>query len=687
MARTSAGPPAASETPAGTGPRRVGRLGQWWLNRSVPVKGILALSVPILALVGVSSSAFVLQLEERSERQAAVAANRIVMSSVGVLQSATDMETRVRGYAATADRSFVTGFDEDATALDDFVDRLDSAVVTDEERTAAASVRGTVLTHVAQLYVVMGEVSAGADRGQLLNPLAKSRAIMDDLRAEVGSIRSGPEATVATKRAQVNALEITILRLQITGLVVGLLTGAAGIALFSFGISRRVKGAAANAQRLGEGRRLLPMRAATDEIGRLKASIADADRLLHSRLEELATARDQALTATHTKNSFLSRTSHELRTPLNAILGFAQLLEMSDLDEEDRESAEHIHQAGRHLLALINELIDISRVESGDLQVSMEPISVARVTREVVALVGPLAAARQITIYNRITDPAVAVSADYQRLKQVLVNLVSNAIKYNRHAGEITLDHRRTADGVIELRVTDTGQGLSEADQERIWMPFERLDADRGPIEGTGIGLPLARALAEAMHGTLTVRSTVGQGSTFTVGLPVADDIVAADARSPQSQSVPPAQAGTLGRSLTVLSIEDNMANSQVLDRIFRTWTDVSLIATDNAESGLELAVDHRPDLILLDLHLPGMSGEEAFQRLRADPGTTSIPIVVLSADATPGTVRRLLARGASAYLTKPLDLPSLYQVLEDVTHRSADGPAVAVPAVRSGRP
>ncbi len=678
MSRTPAfGLPGSHSTP-----RRLNRLGQWWLDRSVPVKGLLALAIPMIALIGVSTSAFVLQLEERAERQTAIAASNITSPANVILQSATDAETRVRGYAATGDRSFYDGYGDNIDTAFARLDDLDGRVSTPAERARATEIRASLNALQAQLFTIIRAVGDRTTDSGLTNPLAMGRSIMDGLRSQIRELTAEPSAISAQKRVQINDLERRILTLQIIGLAVGLLTGAAGLTLFAYGIARRVTATAANAERLGAGRELTPTRPAKDELGRLDAAIADAQRLLSSRLEELVAARDQALTATHTKNSFLSRTSHELRTPLNAILGFAQLLEMSDLDDEDRESAEHIHQAGRHLLALINELIDISRVESGELQVSMEPISIGRVTQEVVSLVGPLAAARQITVRNLITDPAVAVYADYQRLKQVLVNLVSNAIKYNRHAGTITLDHRHPPGDIIELRVTDTGEGLDEADRERIWMPFERLDAHRGPIEGTGIGLPLARALAEAMHGTIEVESILGQGSTFTIRMVAATDVAAATSIAADPPALPaPRRSSPAGRRLTVLSIEDNMANSHVLDRIFRTWSDVSLIATDNAEDGLTLAGHQRPDLILMDLHLPGMSGEEAIQCLRADPATAAIPVVVLSADATPGTVRRLLSHGVSAYLTKPLDLPSLYQVLEDVTQRSAGLPPLALPS------
>lgn len=638
------------------------------------------MAIPLIALIGVSASAFSLQLEERSERQTAVAANRIVMSAAVLLQVATDAETRVRGYAATRDDGFLGDYDDDAAQMNAGVEALAAAAVTPEDDAAAEQIRETVAAHQMQLLRILTGVANGESAAQLGDQLTDGKGVMDRLRAQIDDVAAEPSATTAQKRAQVTALEDQIVRLQIIGLVIGLLAGAAGIALFSSGISRRVTATAANADRLGAGQALLPARPAADELGRLNVALADAQQLLGTRLEELSTARDQALAASHAKNSFLSRTSHELRTPLNAILGFAQLLKLSELDEDDRESVQHIHRAGRHLLALINELIDISRVESGELQVSLEPISVARIGDEVLSLVGPLADARQITVDNRITDPSVAVVADYQRLKQVLLNLVSNAIKYNRHAGSITLEHRRAADGTVELRVTDTGQGLTEDDRERIWMPFERLEADRGPIEGTGIGLPLARALTEVMHGTIEVDSVPGAGSTFSVRLPGAASV--ADEQADDLVDIPAASLHRpLAGRLTVLSIEDNMANSQVLDRLFRTWPDVTLLTAGTAEDGLELAGTQRPDLILLDLHLPGMSGDEAFRRLRAEPATTGIPIVVLSADATPGTVRRLLARGAAAYLTKPLDLASLRRVVEDATQNAPELPPAVLAA------
>ncbi len=249
-------------------------------------------------------------------------------------------------------------------------------------------------------------------------------------------------------------------------------------------------------------------------------------------------ARDDALKANQAKNAFLSSTSHELRTPLNSILGFTQLLELSDLTGEDQESVERILAAGRHLLALINELIDIARIESGELSVSLEPVVVGTLLADVCQLMTPLAAERNIEVLQQCTRPGLAVYADWQRLSQVMVNLISNAVKYNREGGSITITCQEHEDGQVAIAVTDTGPGLSGADLDRIFVPFERLAADHSDVEGTGIGLPLARALAQVMHGELRAMSTLGQGSTFTVSLRRAPDLAARP--RPGSRARPP---------------------------------------------------------------------------------------------------------------------------------------------------
>jgi signal transduction histidine kinase/CheY-like chemotaxis protein len=469
----------------------------------------------------------------------------------------------------------------------------------------------------------------------------------------------------------------------VAGLALGLLAGLAGVALFTTGIARRVAAAAANAERLGKGQPLLALDHSGDDLGRLSCALARAGQLrdarareLDARARELTTARDQAIQATQAKNAFLSATSHELRTPLNSILGFTQLLEMSDLSEEDRDSAQRILAAGRHLLALINELIDTARIESGDLSLSMEPVALQPLVEEATQLMTPLAAERDIQITATCTNPGLAALADRQRLSQVLVNLISNAVKYNRRGGAITVTCHDRDPGHGVIVITDTGPGIAAGDLDRIFEPFERLAAGQTTIEGTGIGLPLARSLTEAMDGRLTAVSTPGQGSAFTITLPrTADTHHAPPPAAPGAPATRPAPAAG---ALHVLYIEDNPANVQVVTRFLQHRPHTTLHTTAAGADGIGYALAHSPDVILLDLHIPGMPGEEVLSELKAEPATAGIPVAVLSAEASPGTIRKMLAAGAVAYLTKPLNLSELGGLLDACTPRRDDaGPAI----------
>jgi signal transduction histidine kinase/CheY-like chemotaxis protein len=496
---------------------------------------------------------------------------------------------------------------------------------------------------------------------------------MDLLRGQIAGLTRGPTVLMNVQRNNIDGLEKAIDLVDIAGLLLGILAGLAGVALFTSGISRRVAAAAANADRLGEGLFLEPASHSGDELGQLAGSLVEAEGLLASRSAELTAARDEALSATRAKNAFLSSTSHELRTPLNSVLGFTQLLEMSDLSDEDRDSVGRILGAGRHLLALINELIDIARIESGELSLSVEPVAVLPLIEEASSLMGPLAAERSIQIVHHCPHPALAASADRQRFSQILVNLLSNAVKYNRRGGSITITCREEGAGQASVVISDTGPGLSADDLTRIFVPFERLGAEQTGIEGTGIGLPLARSLTEAMGGRLDASSVAGEGSAFTVTLPRAPDVApVATHRTPLGSPAPPQRetgitigAGTI---INVLYIEDNPANVVVVSRFLRGRPGIRLTTATSGRAGLECAIRDVPDLLLLDLHLSDIHGEQVLKELRAEPVTARIPVVVLSAEAAPRVIRRLLAGGALAYLTKPLNLTELGDLLDSFT-------------------
>jgi CheY-like chemotaxis protein/anti-sigma regulatory factor (Ser/Thr protein kinase) len=360
--------------------------------------------------------------------------------------------------------------------------------------------------------------------------------------------------------------------------------------------------------------------------------------------------------------------SHELRTPLNAILGFAQVLEMDGLDLVQQASVDQILKGGRHLLTLINEVLDLSGIESGHLTISPEPVDVGTLVEEVIALVDSVA-----TQYGVTLDPWSRpechqyVLADQQRLKQVLLNLLANAIKYNRPGGSVRVSCGAAPENRVRLEVRDTGAGIPAEQLPRLFTPFDRLDAEQTMIEGTGLGLALAKRLMEAMDGSIGVDSMVGVGSTFWIDLPLAaalidqvDGIPGHASRIPE-EPLPPVQPARI-----LLSIEDNLANLRLMERVLSHRPELALLTAMEGHRGLELAKEHHPDLILLDLHLPDIQGDEILHALQADPATHETPVIMLSADANPRRRAELLAAGATAYLTKPLDIAQFLAVVDD---------------------
>ncbi len=384
--------------------------------------------------------------------------------------------------------------------------------------------------------------------------------------------------------------------------------------------------------------------------------------------EEVRSARGEAERASQAKSEFLSRMSHELRTPLNAILGFAQLLEMDTLDPGQQESVDHILKGGRHLLELINEVLDISRIESGRMTLSLEPVLLKEILDETASLMRPLAADRKIKVASA-PEARWHVMADRNRLRQVLLNLLSNAVKYNREGGLVTVSCESPADGRVRINVRDTGPGIPQEKMARLFVPFDRLGAGHSATEGTGIGLALSKGLVHLMGGEIGVESTVDKGSIFWVSLQLAEDPAMAVQLVPDAPSAV-AAATIPQQSRTVLYIEDNLSNLQLLQRILATRPGIKLVEAMQGRLGLDLAREHHPDLILLDLHLPDLSGEEALLRLQAEPETSQIPVVVISADATRDRAARLLASGARAYVTKPLDVREFLGILDDLLGR-----------------
>jgi PAS domain S-box-containing protein len=393
-----------------------------------------------------------------------------------------------------------------------------------------------------------------------------------------------------------------------------------------------------------------------------------AEETLQVARAEAERAREEAEVANRAKSEFLSRMSHELRTPLNAVLGFAQLLEIDKLGPEDADSVQQIIRGGKHLHQLIEEALDIARIEQGRVALSIEPVDLGEVMREALDLVVPLAASTNIRIGTDLTQFVGHVLADRQRLKQALLNLLSNAVKYNRQGGSVTVSCTRGSSGRVRIVVADTGPGIPAEMMERLFVPFERLGAERTSVEGTGIGLSISKRLVELMGGEIGAVSEMGRGSTFWVEFESAE---IPWERAEMSVQSPPEVPSEPGGERTVLYVEDNVPNLRLVERILARRPTTKLIATMQGSLALELSRQNRPHLILLDVHLPDIDGDEVLRRLRAHPDTRDIPVVIVSAEATPSKIERFLEAGARAYLTKPLDAEQFLEVVDEILAES----------------
>lgn len=382
----------------------------------------------------------------------------------------------------------------------------------------------------------------------------------------------------------------------------------------------------------------------------------------------LAEAKENAEKSNMLKSEFLSNMSHELRTPLNAILGFGQLLEMDELEGEQLENVQEIAKAGNHLLTLINEILDLSKIEAGKIHLSMERVQLADLFYESLGLMETLAERSGVRLDVEIPED-VAVWADYTRLKQILLNLLSNAIKYNRPDGSVNLSAIHLDDHFVRLSVKDTGLGIATDQLEELFKPFNRLNAEQSSIEGTGIGLTITKRIAEMLGSKIKVDSQVGKGADFYFDLPLLQDDahdVSEPMRGEESASWSPKQSSSIRPTAKVLYIEDNPANLKLVSKTLKPLQHIDLKTAVLPEKGIELAKNELPDLILLDISMPGMDGYEVLAILRQDPRLASIPVFAVTANAMEFDKARGKSAGFDEYLTKPLDIPAFLAKIEE---------------------
>ncbi len=408
-----------------------------------------------------------------------------------------------------------------------------------------------------------------------------------------------------------------------------------------------------------------PQRMGDTPVGRL-FGMHDIS-LIKLNENELRIARDGARAASKAKSDFLSHMSHELRTPLNAILGFAQIIS-TDVDYSQRELGSYISRAGRHLLDLINEVLDLASIEAGKLTLRNEAVDLALIIQDCLELTQTLALDKSITlIQTQIPTARFMVQGDARRIKQILLNFVSNAIKYNRPQGTVEMTVTHSAHGTWRLMVSDTGHGISLDDQAKLFQPFSRVGNHNDSIEGSGIGLAFTQQLAELMNGEVGFSSTLNVGSRFWIDLPCAKGVTQKNIASKAVQCADGLR--------TILYIEDDLLSQKLLLAIFKQQRpNYSLFIAGTGEDGLILAQQHLPDLILLDQHLPDASGIAILEQLRVFEPTRSIPVLALSGDAHEEDIQKALHLGFDGYITKPLDLKVALPLMDKVLGNTIAG-------------
>jgi len=618
------------------------RAALYWRNWSLTVKGVAIVAAALATLAGSAATSYKLE-RQTAEAMAEMQRTLKVQRDIQLLHALiAEAATGVRGYLLTGVDDFLNPYRAAQDKLPAAMAELQQNSRDPEQRARLDVLLPLVRKKLAGLEALRQQYHARPE--QLRASLLAGRQILNQLREGIGAMNARESLLVEQRTAAVQeALRRNVLMNLIT-IVIGL-AGALAMLLFTLRVVRRVRVSAENAERLVNDQPLLPTGVASDELGQL------ADRL-HRASVLLARRAAEAQAASVAKSEFLSRTSHELRTPLNAILGFAQLLE-DDLNASlGRQHAQHIGRAGKHLLALIDDVLDVARVEAGQLTITTAPVLVAPVLREALALLQPLAARHQVRLPQLDDDGGPAVLADRQRLMQIVLNLLSNAIKYNRAGGEVRIT-TAMQDGQVAIAIGDDGAGIAAGMQERLFTPFDRLGAERGKTEGVGLGLAVSRSLAEAMGGGLSADSQAGRGSVFTVRLRRA----APEAHAPlpaQHAQTAPAAVAPAGMP-TILCIDSDASSLALMETLMSRRPGWCFVAAHSVADGWTLATPRAPDLLLLDAQL---ADQATLARWRGDAALAQVPLVLLGGDGA-------AIAADVGHLKKPLDLPEFFALLD----------------------
>ena len=629
-----------------------------WQNLPLGFKGVIVIALPLAILLASLSSLFMRELEStklENQLKRALQNQRDIQT---VHTQLLEASTGVRDFLLTGDKHFLGIFFEAEKKLPKIITALEERLENDEQKQRLSRILPLVTKNLADLKALSNHETAIASN-QLIAQFKSQVATLDKLREEIEALNN-EEALLAEQDQQ----EIFLQRQQnITVTLIAAIAGIIGslmaVWIFSRTIVKRVRLLRDNAGHLARAEALDIASSSKDELGQLSDELEQASKLLAKNISDALEARHEAEEASASKSMFLSRTSHELRTPLNAILGFTQLLEQDLPPGKQRDSVTLIKGAGEHLLKLINEVLEIARIESGETSLELTAIPINALLEEATHYISPIGKIRDIEIKSNIA-PNLWAKANRQKLLQVILNLLSNALKYGPVSSSVALNAYRKQDRIV-IEVQDSGPGIPAQLRERLFTPFERLGAENTKIEGTGLGLALSKQIMLAMHGSIDVAK---DKSLFWIEIPATTASYTSNTLNHDTDNKP---SFKLSNNSSILYVEDNVSNRALVEAIIQRQQDLRIHSVATIKDAKRFLKDMVPSLILIDLNLPDGSGEDLVSHVKSKPELHHIPLMILSADALPETVERLKSAGVAHYMTKPLDVAAFSKKVREL--------------------
>jgi signal transduction histidine kinase len=621
---------------------------QAWQDLPLGFKGVFVIALPLTVLLASLASLYIRELEstmlENNLKHALQNQRDIQTVHTQLLEASTG----VRDYLLTGDKHFLNIFFEAEKILPEIINTLEDRLESNQQKNRLLVIVPLVAKNLADLKALSDHDSEIAS-DNLIAQFKSQVATLDQLRKEIEALNAEEALLVEQDQQEIFLQRQQSISVTLIAAIAGIIGSLMAVWIFSRTIVKRVRLLRDSAGHLARAEALDLPSSSKDELGQLSDELDHASQLLAKNISDALQARQEAEEASASKSMFLSRTSHELRTPLNAILGFAQLLEQDLAPGKQRDSVSLIKGAGQHLLKLINEVLEIARIESGEVSLELAPIALNNLLEEAIHYIAPIGKIRDIEIKSDL-EPNLWAMANRQKLLQVVLNLLSNALKYGPVNSAVQLNAYRKHDQIM-IEVQDDGLGIPVELRERVFTPFDRLGAENTKIEGTGLGLALSKQIMLAMHGSIHLAK---DKSLFWV------EISACEANtdvSKQPQQKEKSKQLNLSNKHSILYVEDNISNRALVEAIILRQRDLRIHCVSTIKDAKQYLNELQPSLLLIDLNLPDGSGESLVHYVMSEPRLKNIPMMILSADALPDTINRLQAAGVAYYMTKPLDV------------------------------